>query len=167
MDDRRVLIGQVVGVAGVAGQVKIHSFTEPRENIFRYRPWILVHEGRETAVERPQGRAQGKGMVATLPGIADRDRALAMMGADIFITRAQLPRAKPGEYYWADLEGLAVSTLEGVALGTVAHLFSTGANDVIVVRGDRERLLPYIHGQVVHEIDLDARTMRVDWDPDF
>lgn len=165
--DRRVLIGRIVGVSGVIGAVKVHSFTEPRENLFRYQPWTLVHDGRERVVEKPRGRAQGKNIVAQLPGVVDRDQALALMGAEIWIARAQLPRAKHGEYYWADLEGLAVRTVDGVPLGTISHLFETGANDVMSIRGDRERLVPYLPEQVVKAIDLDARTMVVDWDPAF
>lgn len=52
-------------------------------------------------------------------------------------------------------------------LGTVDHLFETGANDVLVVVGERERLLPYVWDQVIRGVDLDAGIMRVDWDPDF
>jgi 16S rRNA processing protein RimM len=167
MDDRLVLVGRIVGVFGVAGALKLHSFTEPRENIFRYRPWFvrLGDETREIAA--PKGKAQGKGIVATLPGIDDRDAAAALMGAEVFVRREALPKAAPGEFYWSDLEGLRVRTVEGVELGTVSHLFATGANDVVVVKGDRERLIPFIRDSVVREIDLAAGTIVVDWDPGF
>ncbi|MGB5651630.1 MAG: PRC-barrel domain-containing protein, partial [Sedimenticolaceae bacterium] len=65
------------------------------------------------------------------------------------------------------LVGLEVRTLDGVDLGRIGHLFETGSNDVIVVQGERERLIPYIWDQVVREVDLDAGTMLVDWDPEF
>jgi 16S rRNA processing protein RimM len=167
MDDRLVLVGRIVGVFGVAGAVKLHSFTEPRENIFSYRPW-LVRLGNETrAIDRAKGKVQGKGMVATLPGVDDRDAAAALMGAEIYVQRSALPQAAPGEVYWSDLEGLRVSTVEGRELGVVSHLFATGANDVLVVKGERERLVPFIRDSVVREIDLAAGTIVVDWDPDF
>ncbi len=79
MDDRQVLLGRIVGVFGVDGWVKLHSFTEPRDNIFRYRPWTLRGPAGERSIERPQGRAQGKGVVARLDGVADRDAAAAWM----------------------------------------------------------------------------------------
>jgi len=167
MDDRLVLVGRIVGVFGVAGAVKLHSFTEPRENIFSYRPW-LVRLGNETReIDRAKGKVQGKGMVATLPGVDDRDAAAALMGAEIYVQRSALPQAAPGEVYWSDLEGLRVSTVEGRELGVVSHLFATGANDVLVVKGERERLVPFIRDSVVREIDLAAGTIVVDWDPDF
>ena len=71
------------------------------------------------------------------------------------------------EYYWTDLEGLRVENLDGVELGVVSHLFETGSNDVIVIKGDRERLIPSLKDQVVHKIDLDNGLIIVDWDPEF
>ena len=153
---------------GVEGWVKLHSFTEPRDNIFRYRPWTLrAASGVESTVERPQGRAQGKGIVARLPEVGDRDAAAALVGAEVWVPRELLPKAPEGEYYWADLEGLEVFTVEGVSLGQVTHLFATGANDVLVVKGERERLIPFVPGQQVVRVDLDGRRIEVDWDPAF
>lgn len=166
-DERRVLLGRIVGVSGLQGWVKLESWTDPRTGIFDYRPWILVRDGREQTLSPLDGRAQGKGIVARLPGVEDRDQALAVVGSEIHVPRAALPPTAPGEFYWSDLEGLEVETVHGVALGRVSHLFSTAANDVVVVRGERERLLPFLRPDVVREIDLAAGRMLVDWDPDF
>jgi 16S rRNA processing protein RimM len=147
--------------------VKLHSFTEPRENIFRYKPWTLRGPAGESTVDTPQGRAQGKGVVARLSGVDDRDAAAALVGTEIWVPREALPKPRKGEYYWADLEGMAVRTVEGVDLGRVSHLFATGANDVMVVQGDRERLIPFVVGLQVVAVDVDARCIEVDWDPAF
>ena len=162
-----VVLGRVSGLFGVQGWVRVFSHTAPREGIARYSPLFLQRpEGwREFAVEA--GRAHGEGVVLKFVGCNDRDQATALLDSEIAIRRAQLPSLAPGEYYWADLEGLRVVTLDGVELGTVDHLFATGANDVLVVHGARERLLPFVRGTVVVEIDLDARLLRVDWDPEF
>jgi 16S rRNA processing protein RimM len=167
VDDRQVLLGRIVGVFGVEGWVKLHSFTEPRENIFRYKPWTLRGPAGESTVDTPQGRAQGKGVVARLCGVDDRDAAAALVGTEIWVPREALPKPRKGEYYWADLEGMAVRTVEGVDLGRVSHLFATGANDVMVVQGDRERLIPFVVGLQVVAVDVDARCIEVDWDPAF
>jgi len=119
-------------------------------------------------VEGRVGAPAGQDRYGKLAGCDDRDAAEALVGAQIRVPRSALPEtSQPGEHYWADLIGLRVETLEGAVLGRVDHLFETGSNDVIVVHGDRERLIPYIWGQVVHRVDLDAGLMRVDWDPDF
>ena len=63
--------------------------------------------------------------------------------------------------------GLKVVTVDDLELGRVDNILATGANDVLVVSGERERLIPYVTGQVVREIDLDKGLIRVDWDADF
>jgi 16S rRNA processing protein RimM len=162
--DRLLLVGKIVGLHGVDGWVKLESYTQPRLKIFSYQPWMVG----EFEVTGAQGREQGKGVIGKLPGCDDRDAAARLIGAAIQVHRSALPKAKRGEIYWADLEGLDVVTTHGVALGKVSHLFSTGANDVLVVRdGERERLIPYVTKQFVHEVDLKAGRITVDWDPDF
>jgi len=166
--ERRVLVGRIVGVSGTAGAVKMESWTNPRLQIFRYQPWILKTGSGEREIRDCRGREQGKGMIATLPGVDDRDQAAALIGAEIWVLRSALPAPKPGEYYWTDLEGMDVATVDGVALGQVSHLFATGANDVLVVRdAERERMIPFVLDQFVKQVDLDARRLVVDWDPDF
>lgn len=166
---RRVLIGRIVGLYGVQGWLKIESWAEPRMRIFDYQPWLLsAAPGVETQIAGVRGRTQGKGIVAQLPGVDDREQAAALIGSDIHVDRAQLPAPAEGEYYWVDLEGLEVVTTEGVLLGRVTHLFATGANDVVVIRdGERERLVPYVMGSYVRSVDLSAGRMVVDWDPEF
>jgi len=166
---RRILLGRVAGALGLRGEVKLESWTEPRDAIFRYQPWTLRDaQGRERQIEGVRGRDSGKHIVATFPDVTDRAGAEALRGLEIHVPREALPPAKPGEFYWVDLEGLRVVTVDGVALGTVSHLFSTGANDVLVARDDeRERMIPFVRPQYVTDIDLEGGVVTVDWDPDF
>jgi 16S rRNA processing protein RimM len=162
----RVVVGRVVGVYGVKGWIRIESHTRPREAIFEYSPWRLETEQGSREGRVVTGRIQGPGLVAQIDGIQDRDQARTLIGAQIVIAREQLPPAGPGEVYWTDLEGCRVVNREGIELGTVSHLFETGANDVLVVVGERERLIPYIDS-VVESVDLAQGIVRVDWDEDF
>ena len=163
-----ILVGRMTGVFGVRGEVKLESWTEPRAQIFRYQPWILrAPDGTERELDGVRGRDTGKLVVATLPGCDDRDAAEALRGTEIWVPREVLPPPAPGEYYWVDLEGLRVVTIEGVVLGEVSHLLSTGANDVVVVRGERERMIPFVQPDYVTSVDFDSRTITVDWDPEF
>lgn len=165
---KMVLLGRVMGAFGVRGEVRLESWTEPRARIFRYQPWILRSPaGAERELAGARGRDTGKHVIATLPGCDDRDAAEAMRGTEIHVPRDVLPPPAPGEYYWVDLEGLRVVTVEGVELGTVSHMLATGANDVMVVRGERERMLPFVQPDYVRGVDFDAGTVTVDWDPDF
>ncbi len=160
--------GQISGVFGVKGWVKVFSFTQPRENILQYSPWLLQKNNQISEIKVIAGQRHGNAVVAELEGITDRDAAVALMGSEILIRRQQLPEPKAGEYYWADLVGLKVYTESGVELGKVDHLLETGANDVLVViDGETERLIPFLQKQTVLKIDLDSGEMIVDWDPDF
>lgn len=152
---------------GVRGWVKVVSHTRPREAILTYRPWQLYVNGVWQEFNVAEGHVQGKGVVARFDGIGDRNQAAELVGAEIAVARRSLPKQKPGEYYWADLEGLTVINRDGDVLGEVASLFETGANDVMVVRdGKQERLLPFIKG-TIERVDLEQKTIHVDWDKDF
>lgn len=162
-----VELGDIVGVHGIRGGVKIRSWTRPRENIFDYPQWRLLGNSGEQTAELISGHAQGRGLVAQLKGVTDRDQAAALRGLKILIHRDQLPPLAPGEYYWADLQGLEVQTVTGEALGTVTGLIETGANDVLVVQGERERLIPYVPDVYVKQVDMASRRLVVDWDAEF
>lgn len=166
--DDIVPMGEVVGLHGVRGWVKVFSHTEPREAILAYPHWYLRRgEGAWAPVERVGGRPQGKGLVVAFEGVDDRDQARAFIGLQIGVPRGDLPELPEGQYYWSDLEGLAAYTLDGEPLGRVSHLFATGANDVLVLQGDRERLVPFVYGETVRRVDLHAGCIELDWDPDF
>jgi 16S rRNA processing protein RimM len=164
-EGRMVVLGRIAGVHGIHGWVKVFSETEPRENILSYSPWYLGTTAQSLAVL--DGRRQGKGLVARLAGCSDRDRAAGLVGMEVAVRRDQLPPATADELYWADLEGLRVETASGDTLGRVDHLFSTGANDVLVVWGARVRLVPFLWGTAVEDVDFERGLIRVRWDPDF
>lgn len=161
-------LGRVSGIFGVKGWVRVHSYTEPREKILDYRPWILLANREQMPIDVIDGRTHGKAVIVLLPDSATPEQAARYVGAEIAVARERLPAATPESILWADLEGMQVSTVEGEALGVVDHLLETGANDVLVVKGDtRERLIPWLRDTVIKRIDLESRRLVVDWDPDF
>ncbi|MCM8857411.1 MAG: ribosome maturation factor RimM [Candidatus Thiodiazotropha sp.] len=165
--DELIIMGRVSGLFGIRGWLKIYSHTSPRDGIVDYKTWYLKQGGNWKQYKLTAGHSQGKGVVAQLDGISDRDQAAELVDCEIAIQRTQLPELEPDEYYWTDLQGLRVVNIEGVELGVVSHLFETGANDVMVVKGERERLIPYTTGEAVQSVDLDAGILLVDWDPEF
>lgn len=162
-----ITLGKVSGVFGVKGWVKVFSYTEQREGILDYNPWFLKLGGEWKAFSLQSGQVQGKGIIASLEGVVQREQAEALVGCSIAIPRGQLQELRKGEYYWADLEGMKVVTVDGVELGSVDALFETGSNDVLVVRGDRERLVPWIMGDVIRSVSVEDKHILVAWDPDF
>lgn len=167
MSGGRVVLGRIVGLYGVRGWVKVFSHTQPRENIVEYPVWLIRRGEAWQQVPLEAGRRHGKGVIAKLAGVDDRDAAAGLLEAEVAVPREALPPAGSEEYYWADLEGLEVKTRDGVHLGRVSHLLETGANDVLVVRGERERLIPYTPGRAVERVDLESGLITVDWDPEF
>ncbi len=161
-----MILGRIAGLYGVRGWVKVYSYTDPRDAVLEHAEWLLHRKGSWQACELVEGKRHGKGIIAKLAGVDDRDTAAEYVGIDIGVPREQLPETEPGEYYWTDLEGLRVVHKDGRELGTVAYLLETGANDVLVTEGERERLIPFVMGRVVLDVDLDDGVITVDWEWD-
>jgi len=163
-----ITVGRLHGAFGVRGEVKLESFTDPLRAVAKYQPWILRNaRGVERTCEGVRVREGGKGLIATMPGIENKDAADALRGVDVLVPRSALPPPAAGEYYWVDLEGLRVVNVEGADFGTVSHLFSTGANDVLVAQGERERMIPFVQPDFIRSVDFDAGVVTVDWDAEF
>jgi 16S rRNA processing protein RimM len=161
-----VVMARVAGPFGVKGWVKLQVFTERVDGLLDYPVWWIGQDGGWEPVEVEQGAAHGAALVARLKGIDDREQAAVLRGRDVAVPRAELPRNEEGEYYWTDLEGLRVGNLQGEALGVVTGLLETGASQVLVVQGERERLIPFVSA-VVKSVDLARGELVVDWGADF
>ena len=184
LDNKRLLIGQINGLFGVQGWVKIFSHAHPRKNILSYQPWHIKVNGVWTTLEIVKGRVQAKTIVAQLKNVNDREVARDYIGTELYIEKAQLPELPEGEYYWDELTGLEVINCQGIVLGEIAYMVDTGSNKVMVVnagiesssskdkkespsRGDsKEHWVPYIEPFLI-SIDMDKRQILVDWDENF
>lgn len=162
-----ITLGSVSGYYGVKGWVKVYSFTSPIENILNYKTWQLSNKNQNKVVSLVSGKKHGKGIVAKLKGYDDRESVAALLKSEIKVARDLLPVLPDGEFYWGDLAGLRVVNLAGVEFGKVDHLFDTGANDVMVVQGDVERLVPFVQGMYIKKVDLGGGNILVDWPEDF
>ena len=159
-------MGRVVGAFGVNGWVKVKAFTETAGTLGTFPKWLLhSREGwREVDVEGFE--VHSKGPVAKLAGVHDRDAADALRGTEVAVTRESLGEPDEGTVYWMDLVGLEVVDEQGARLGEVEGLFETGATSVLVVKGAKERLIPFVP-DYVKAVDREARRITVDWKPDY
>jgi len=146
--------------------VKIFSHTHPRKNILSYQPWHIQIDGQWQTLDILKGREQGKTIVAQLKDINSREQAQPMIGIDLYIEKSQLPKLSEGEHYWEDLIGLEVVNQKGIVLGKVSNLVDTGANNVLVVNGEKEYWVPYIEPFLI-SVDMAKQQILVDWDEDF
>ena len=159
-------IGRIGAAYGVRGWNHVKSFLEPAETLFEYEQWLLAVGDTWELATLADFRRHNNGLVVQLEGSDDRDAAQLLAGTAIAMPREALPKAEGGEFYWHDLVGCVVVTRAGEELGSVEALMETGANDVMVVGGERERLVPFILDQVVITVDLDACRIVVDWHPE-
>ena len=151
---RRVIIGRISGVHGTRGWLKVFSYTDPRENIFLYQPWLLGEGRKETERNGPKSNLQIAGRAAKPWWLKFREsrtgkRRLNSSADSLAIYRERLPEPEPGQYYWTDLMHMEVVTLTGEQLGRVVDIHETGANDVLIVRGDRRRSIPFVMDEVI------------------
>lgn len=169
---QHLVVGRISGVYGIKGWIRIHSYTEPVENLLGYKDWTIQRRGKWDSICIDAGKRHGKGLVAHLQGVDDRSEAEALKGCDIAVPLAELPELAEDEFYWHQLQGLSVECA-GELLGRVDHMLETGANDVMVVkpsegsRDQRERLIPWLRGSVIKNVDLLEGSIQVDWDPEF
>ena len=163
-----VVMGRVVAPYGVFGWLKVVPDTEEFDGLLDYKTWWIGKDDHWRELKVESAKIHNDVLVVKLQGIDDRDAAVACKSKQIGVPRASLPKLKGEEYYWSDLIGLNVKNQQDVDFGKISDVFATGANDVIVAKSDtgQERLIPYI-AQVILAVDLNAKSMLVDWDADF
>ena len=159
-------MGRISAPFGVKGWVRIRPNTAAPRNLLSYPTWWVGNDDSWREATVAEAKVQDRAVVARLEGCGDRDAAAALRGLSVAVPRAALPAARDGEYYWADLIGLKVVNAAGQELGRVTGVLPTGANDVLVVAGERERLIPFI-ADVIREVDPAGGVVRVEWGADY
>lgn len=164
--DDWVVMGRIAAPFGVKGWVKVQPYCENHETLMDHARWRIGRNdgGRDLAViaVKPHGAA----LIAQFAGVNDRDAASALRGLEVSLPRQVLPPAEEGAFYWTDLIGLRVTNREGIQLGHVASLIESGAHDVLVVKGRREHLIPFV-APIVGDVDLEGGSIEVDWGEDY
>lgn len=169
-----IVLGKLGSTYGIRGWLRVFSSTEQSESIFDYQPWYIQQAGEWRVVALESWKRHNQDLIIKLKGIDDREVANALTNREIAVDAEQLPPLDEGDYYWKDLMGCRVVTAEGYELGKIIDMMETGSNDVLVVRanlkdafGVKERLIPFLDGQVIKKVDLTAQLVEVDWDPGF
>jgi 16S rRNA processing protein RimM len=163
--ERAVVLGRIGAPFGVHGWVKVISYTDPPEGITRYADWELAHgTGSRHATVLDWKRA-GRFIAVKLDGLSSPEEARELTNADIRVDRSALPPTAPGEHYWHDLQGLDACTPDGVPLGRISGFLELPAHPVLVLEGERERLVPLVPQRLV-DVDLETGRVTLDWHPD-
>jgi len=168
-----VALGKLGKTHGVKGWIRVHSYTDTQSNIADYKCFTVIKPGHTVVLQLEEIKPHGNSLIARFKGFEQPEDYKDLVGTELLVESSQLPPLTTGEYYWHQLEGLQVINLQAEDLGKIDHLLATGANDVMVVRAsetsidERERLIPYLSGSVIQQIDLQAGTIIVDWQADF
>jgi 16S rRNA processing protein RimM len=171
-------VGRIADAWGIKGWFKVLSHSASPEALFSSKRWYLqpAERGPKTfsgtlLLRVREAKDHSGTVVATAQDVDDRNAAEALRGARVFVPRSSFPTASPDEYYWVDLIGLAVANREGLALGTVKELLSTGPQTVLVLEYEadgkaQERMIPFVSAYV-DSVDLPGKRITVDWQADY
>jgi len=159
-------MGRIAAPFGIKGWVKVQPYSEDPGALMDFESWRVGRgeQHKHYTVETVQDH--GKALVAKLAGIDDRDAAYALRGQEISVAKRDLPPPEENEFYCSDLIGLTVVNRECIELGKVDSLMENGANDLLVVKGTREHLIPFV-AAFVGKVDLAGGTIEVDWGEDY
>lgn len=160
-------MGRFAKPHGVRGWIKVVSFADPVESLLDYKTWQIKHRNASQIVTIQNGKIHGLFLIVKLEEIEDPETAKHYTNDLIAIEREALPSLNKGEYYWSDLIGLRVISVNGLHLGTVTSLIETISNDILIVQNrDCERMIPYI-SQVIKSVNVEENNVVVDWESDF
>lgn len=171
-----VIIGQIGGVYGILGWIKVISFTDQIDSIFNYKPWILCSKFQKKIVYLDKWRFLGKCYIAKIKGISDRESAKLLMHYLIVIDVQKFPYLSDGEYYCKDLIGCTVIIdYSNIYIGCVISIMETNAHDVLVVKisedvsicKKKECLIPFVEDKIIKKVNIYDRVIIVDWDINF
>jgi len=166
-DKKYVTLGRFGKPHGLKGWLRVNSETELKESILEYTPWLVDNHGKMQTVSIIGNMRHGDTLLVHIEGYDNQEEAKVLTGQFIQIERDLLPELNEHEFYWTDLEGLKVVTTDNQPLGEISHLMEAGACDVMVVKGEQERLIPFDRYNVVKCVDKSLGIVVVDWDPDF
>ncbi len=150
----RVLLGRIAGAHGIRGEVLINTYTGVPEDIGGYGP--LSDAAGKRSFEIKIVRVTPKGVVALIAGAVDRTAAEALKGVELFVARNRLPAVVEGEFYHADLIGLAAVDPAGETIGEIVAVQNYGAGDLLEIRlagSAKTELVPFTEA-VVPQIDI-------------
>jgi 16S rRNA processing protein RimM len=162
-----IQIGKVIGAHGIGGAVRVYSYTESADCFEPRKELVLIGpSGSQDRFGIMRSQAHKHVMRLMLEGVTTRNQAEALIGSDVFLAKKELPALEADTYYWSDVIGMAVHTVDGEYLGRIEQIIPTGANDVYVVKTPPDHaldeiLLPAI-ATVVIDIDVEQRLMRVE-----
>jgi 16S rRNA processing protein RimM len=166
--DEFVIVGKFGASYGVKGWIKVFSDTDPKDAILDYEPWFIeTNSGQWEEIKISEARFHSKCVIAHIEGCNAKEETPAYTNKLMAVKQSQLAKLDNDQFYWSELKDMQVMNTEDIVLGKVDHLFEAGANDILVVKGERKHLIPFIWKEFIKSVDRETKTIIVDWDSEF
>lgn len=162
-----VVLGRLGRPQGLKGLIRVISFTQPTFAILDYEAWFIQKKDHWLPLKLETFQTQNDVILAKISGYTEREAVGELTNCNIGVSADQLPQLPEGEYYWHELKKMSVINQEGICLGKVIDILPTGANDVLVVSGDKRHLIPYVPKVHIISVDPLQQQIMVDWDENF
>jgi 16S rRNA processing protein RimM len=162
-----VILGRLGRPQGLKGLIRVISFTQPRSAILDYMPLHIQIKDTWHPLAIDTFQIQNETILVKLSSYSERETVAELTNCYVGIPPAQLPQLPEGEYYWHELKQMTVINQEGILLGEIIDILPTGSNDVLVVKGEKRHLIPYVPGVHIMSVDPVKRQIVADWDENF
>ena len=162
-----VLVAKITKTHGVRGGVKVFPYSKCPDNLANYKEFILAESGGSFLKSLQVNRVQSQGDIALLQfeGVTTKEEAADLVGHQLWVSKADIPKLKEEEYYWFELEGLRVVTVDGMEVGVVTSVFNTKAHDILVVTGNKKEYLIPVLGDIVQGRDDTGQNLIIEPTP--
>ena len=166
-DSDWVILGRLGRPQGLKGLIRVISFTQPESAILEYAPWFIQQKDKWIPLKLEDSQIQNQTILIKVADYTEREKVAELTNCNVGVLAKQLPKLPDGDYYWHDLQQMSVVNKNGTVLGNVIEILPTGANDVLVVSGEKRHLIPYVPERHIVSVNLEQRQIVVDWDENF
>ncbi len=160
-DSEKILIAKIQAHQGLNGWLKIYSYSESIEKFSKYKYFFVLNNKKYIRLD-VEDSLINKSIKIKFKNFNSREDSNDYIGKDIYISEDQLDKLKENQFYWNDLIGLNVYLDNEEKIGVVADMIETGSNDVLVIKGDNEILIPYIFGESVKNVIIEENKIIID-----
>ena len=160
-DSEKILIAKIQAHQGLNGWLKIYSYSESIEKFSKYKYFFVLNNKKYIRLD-VEDSLINKSIKIKFKNFNSREDSNDYIGKDIYISKDQLDKLKENQFYWNDLIGLNVYLDNEEKIGVVADMIETGSNDVLVIKGDNEILIPYIFGESVKNVIIEENKIIID-----
>jgi len=164
--DNYLVVGKFGKTYGAKGWLKVTSYCQPNVAILTYDKWYIKKNGFWQELALQDTNKMNDKVAVLVAGCTTPEEARLYTNLEIAINKNQLKKISENEHYWINLKGMQVVNYNGEELGILEYLFTAGNNDVMMVKGEKKHLIPFIKSIIIN-VNYEDNKIIVDWDTNF